>query len=122
MKREKADVTYSLPLESIVGGRYLIQEVRRVQEDQIVYLATDLAGKKQVELTECFPQELVTRDGAHGEENVTVLPGGQEKMQQLIRQFESEHDNTVRDHHTVYAVSEVRNGNGGKKPVGTIVR
>lgn len=121
MKRENADITYSLPLESIVGGRYLIQKVRRVQEDQIVYLAADLVEKKQVELIEYFPQELVTRDGAGGEENVTVLPGGQEKLQQQIRQFEKEYDNTVRDHHTVYAVSEVRNGNGGKKPVGTIM-
>ena len=121
MKRENADVTYGLPLESIVGGRYLIQKVRRVQEDQIVYLAADLVEKKQVELIEYFPQELVTRNGAGGEENVTVLPGGQEKLQQQIRQFEKEYDNTVRDHHTVYAVSEVRNGNGGKKPVGTIM-
>ena len=117
MKRENTDVTYGLPLESIVGGRYLIQKVRRVQEDQIVYLAADLVEKKQVELIEYFPQELVTRNGAGGEENVTVLPGGQEKLQQQIRQFEKEHDNTVRDHHTVYAVSKVRNENKGKMPV-----
>ena len=117
MKRENADITYSLPLESIVGGRYLIQKVHRVQRDQIVYLAEDLVEKKQVELIEYFPQELVTRDGAGGEENVTALPGGQEKLQQQIRQFEKEYDNTVRDHHTVYAVSKVRNENKGKMPV-----
>ena len=80
MKRENTDVTYGLPLESIVGGRYLIQKVCRVQEDQIVYLAADLVEKKQVELIEYFPQELVTRNGAGGEENVTVLPGGQAKV------------------------------------------
>lgn len=117
MKKRKEDFTYSLPLDTIVGGRYLIQEVCRVQGDQIIYLAADLVEKKQVELTEYFPQDLVTRDGAGGEENVTVLPGGQEQLLQQIRQFEKEHDNTVRDHHTVYAVSEIRNENKGKMPV-----
>ncbi len=121
MKKRKEDFTYSLPLDTIVGGRYLIQEVCHVHGDQIIYLAADLVEKKQVELTEYFPQDLVTRDGTGGEENVTVLPGCQEQLQQQIRQFEREHDNTVQDHRTVYAVSQVRNGNGGKQPVGTIV-
>ena len=64
---------YSLPPQSIVGGRYLIQDFLEEQENQLVYLAYDLVEKKQVRLAECYPKALVQRKGEAGEEDLSAF-------------------------------------------------
>ena len=66
---------YSLPPQVIVGGRYLVREFLEEQENQIIYLATDLVEKKQVRLAECYPRALVQRKGEAGEEDMIIRPG-----------------------------------------------
>ncbi len=112
MKKENHSPAYSLPLQTIVGGRYLIQEFLEETEGELAYLAYDLAEKRQVLLTECYPQSLVTRDGEAGEEDITFSRENRGNVQQFIRQFETAYEETVRDHHTVYAVQPYKR----KKP------
>ena len=42
---------YSLPQDTIVAGRYLIQDFLEERENRLIYLAYDLAGEKQIRLT-----------------------------------------------------------------------
>ena len=107
---------YSLPPQSIVGGRYLIQDFLEEQENQIIYLATDLVEKKQVRLAECYPKALVQRKGEAGEEDMIIRPRREPKVEEIQRQFEKKYKQVIRDHHTVYAVLPLNK----KKPMGAI--
>lgn len=108
---------YSLPPQAIVGGRYLVREFLEEQENQIIYLATDLVEKKQVRLAECYPKALVQRKGEAGEEDVIIRPRREPKVEEIQRQFEKKYKQVIRDHHTVYAVLPLKNK---KKPMGAI--
>lgn len=108
---------YSLPPQAIVGGRYLVREFLEEQENQIIYLATDLVEKKQVRLAECYPKALVQRKGEAGEEDVMIRPRREPKVEEIQRQFEKKYKQVIRDHHTVYAVLPLKNK---KKPMGAI--
>ena len=107
---------YSLPPQSIVGGRYLIQDFLEEQENQLVYLAYDLVEKKQVRLAECYPKALVQRKGEAGEEDMIIRPRREPKVEEIQRQFEKKYKQVIRDHHTVYAVLPLNK----KKPMGAI--
>lgn len=108
---------YSLPPQVIVGGRYLVREFLEEQENQIIYLATDLVEKKQVRLAECYPKALVQRKGEAGEEDMIIRPRREPKVEEIQRQFEKKYKQVIRDHHTVYAVLPLKNK---KKPMGAI--
>lgn len=107
---------YSLPPQAIVGGRYLVREFLEEQENQIIYLATDLVEKKQVRLAECYPKALVQRKGEAGEEDMIIRPRREPKVEEIQRQFEKKYKQVIRDHHTVYAVLPLNK----KKPMGAI--
>ena len=107
---------YSLPPQAIVGGRYLVREFLEEQENQIIYLATDLVEKKQVRLAECYPKTLVQRKGEAGEEDMIIRPRREPKVEEIQRQFEKKYKQVIRDHHTVYAVLPLNK----KKPMGAI--
>ena len=107
---------YSLPPQAIVGGRYLVREFLEEQENQIIYLATDLVEKKQVRLAECYPKALVQRKGEAGEEDMIIRPRREPKVKEIQRQFEKKYKQVIRDHHTVYAVLPLNK----KKPMGAI--
>ena len=81
---------YSLPPQAIVGGRYLVQDFLEEQENQIIYLATDLVEKKQVRLAECYPKALVQRKGEAGEEDMIIRPRREPKVEEIQRQFEND--------------------------------
>ena len=107
---------YSLPPQSIVGGRYLVQDFLEEQENQLIYLAYDLVEKKQVRLAEYYPKALVRRNGEAGEEDVTIRPRRDARVEEIQRRFEKKHKQVIKDHHTVYAVLPLNK----KKPMGAI--
>lgn len=107
---------YSLPQDTIVAGRYLIQDFLEERENRLIYLAYDLAGEKQIRLTECYPKQLVERDGENGEENLRIHPGKETEMKSLLGRFGKEYKQTIPDHNTLYAVSQIQK----KKPMGTV--
>ena len=81
---------YSLPQDTIVAGRYLIQDFLEERENRLIYLAYDLAGEKQIRLTECYPKQLVERDGENGEESLRIHPGKETEMKSLLGRFGKE--------------------------------
>ena len=116
MKDNRHRPIYSLPQDTIVGGRYLIQDFLEERENRLIYLAYDLAGEKQIRLTECYPKQLVARDGEKGEENLRIHPGKEAEMKNLLGSFEKEYKQTIPDHNTLYTVSQIQK----KKPMGTV--
>ena len=71
---------------TVLKGRYITGRNLSYTDTQITYLAWDLERDKTVELTEHFPQGIVTRDITYSEEVVTV-PGHEDTVEKSRRAF-----------------------------------
>ena len=65
---------------SVLKGRYIVGRNLSSNGNQIKYLGWDLEWEQTVEITEYFPEGLVTRDITHCEDVVTV-PGKEEQVE-----------------------------------------
>ena len=59
-------LSWHLPPETILGGKYLIGRVIQCGDSYIKYIGINLDSRRRVEVQEYFPQGLVTRNCAQG--------------------------------------------------------
>ena len=71
---------------SILRGRYVVGRNLRSSQEHIAYLGWDLEREQTVEITEYFPEGLVTRDITHCEDVVTV-PGKEDRVEEGRQAF-----------------------------------
>lgn len=71
---------------TILKGRYMVGKHLESRENEQLYLAWDLTGEEKVEVTEYFPDTLVTRD-VTASEQVNCIPGREQDFEKGKQQF-----------------------------------
>lgn len=81
------DPVWWLSPGTLLKGQYMVGKHLKSTQDTLCYLGWDLQRQCYVQIVECYPEELVTRDITNSEQ-ISCFPGKEAALEAACREFQ----------------------------------